>query len=114
MIAMESPSSSTLQRLAELPRILQASEGFDAVMEALRAGRSGTIDGAWGSSQALAVAALGTQAPATVLVVIAHPGDLGAWSDELFGFVQDRPNVFPIDEAYAGGSRRLDQAAGQR
>ncbi|MFL5340100.1 MAG: transcription-repair coupling factor [Gemmataceae bacterium] len=111
MIATE---ASALDRLADLPAVLHAADGFDAVREALRGGRSGTVDGAWGSSQALAVSALGTQAPSTVLVVVAHPGDLAAWSDELFGFAGVRPAMFPIDEAYAGGSRRMDQAAGQR
>src|SRR6516165_2458049 len=77
---------SAIERLSDLPQLLQGAEGFAEVKEALRASRSGVIDGAWGSSQSLAVAALGSHAPATVLVVIAHPGDLGAWSDELLGF----------------------------
>src|SRR5438105_2132343 len=108
MIATESP---TLDRLSDLPAQLHAAENFDDVLAALQAGRSGTVDGAWGSSQALTVAALTAAAPATVLVVLAHPGDLGAWADELVGFANVRPAVFPIDEAYAGGSRRQDQAA---
>jgi len=58
-----------------------AADGFAAVVDALRTGRSGTVDGAWGSSSALAVAALGADAPATVLVVLAHPGDIGLWRD---------------------------------
>ena len=110
-IAMESPA---LEKLSDLPRLLQRAEGFAEVKEALRASRSGVIDGAWGSSQSLAVAALGAHSPATVLVVIAHPGDLGAWSDELLGFAGIRPAVFPINEAYSNGALHVDQAAGQR
>ena len=48
--------------LTTLPRLLRGAEGWEAVRAALAAGHSGTIDGAWGSSSALAVAALAESA----------------------------------------------------
>lgn len=109
MLATEAP---TLNRLSDLVETLRVADGFDAVLGALRAGHSGAVDGAWGSSAALTVAALGADAPATVLVVVAHPGDLEAWGDELAGFANVRPAVFPIDEEGSGG--HMDLASGQR
>src|SRR5712691_6281922 len=82
MIATDTP---TAERLSDLVETLRAADGFDAVLDALRAGQSGTVDGAWGSSAGLTVASLGADAPATVLVVLAHPGDIEAWGDELTG-----------------------------
>src|SRR5712692_5076240 len=112
MPTITAPDTPTAERLSDLVETLRAADGFDAVRDALHAGRSGTVDGAWGSSSALSVAALGVDAPATVLVVLAHPGDIETWGDELAGFTHGRPTVFPIDE---GGSRsHLDLASGQR
>ena len=56
--------------------VLGRSEGFPEVLEALKSGRSATIDGAWGSAGPLTVAALGKQAPSCLLVVLAHVSDV--------------------------------------
>ena len=50
--------------LADLPPLLRTADGFEPLAAALRAGRSGAVDGAWGSSAALAVAALVAKRPA--------------------------------------------------
>src|SRR5262245_35743465 len=109
MIAATSPA---IERLSDLVETLRTAPGFDAIAMALRAGRSGAVDGAWGSSAALTVAAVGADAPATVLVVLAHPGDVEAWADELSSFTNTRPAVFPIEEEKS--SSHMDLAAGQR
>ena len=69
--------------LAALPQLLPTAEGFAPLAEALRAGRSGTVDGAWGSAAALAVAALVSEATGPVLIVIPHPADLDAFASDL-------------------------------
>src|SRR5262245_1182077 len=97
------------ERLGELPALMRGLDGFLPLVEALRAGRSGTIDGAWGSSAALAAATLGTGAPATLLVVLAHPHDLKGWADELRCFRGARPAIFPSDEADPGQRLKLLQ-----
>ena len=79
----------------DLPALLQTAEGFEPLLSALRQGRSGVIDGAWGSSAALAAAALALHAPHTLVVVIAHPHDLDAWSGDLASFAGADPSIFP-------------------
>src|SRR5947207_3318193 len=56
----ESPAEGGLRAL---PALLHAAEGWAGLRAALAGRRSGTIDGAWGSSAALAVAALAADAP---------------------------------------------------
>src|SRR6476620_9429987 len=92
---MPSTAAPVIERLTDLVPTLQTAEGFSALLESLHAGQSGTIDGAWGSSSALAVAALSADAPRTMLVVIAHPRDLDGWSTDLASFSGVHPVVFP-------------------
>jgi transcription-repair coupling factor (superfamily II helicase) len=98
--------------LRHLPRLLQHAEGFSAVLAAVEEGRSATIDGAWGSSAALAVASLAVRLPRTLLVVIAHPGDLDAWVGDLASFSGVQLMVFPAWDNYPGEA--ADEVASQR
>jgi transcription-repair coupling factor (superfamily II helicase) len=88
-------TTAVLARLQDLTTVLQQAEGFATVLAALGQGRSATIDGAWGSSAAVAVAALATQTPRTLLVVIAHPRDLDGWTGDLTSFSAHAPVLFP-------------------
>jgi transcription-repair coupling factor (superfamily II helicase) len=100
--------------LADLPSLVRDAEGFPVVADALRAGGAGTIDGAWGSSAALAVATLTAQAPTTVLVVLAHPGDVEAWAGDLSGFSGRRPIIFPAFESWPPDPASYDDTPRQR
>ncbi|MFO0808072.1 MAG: transcription-repair coupling factor [Gemmataceae bacterium] len=100
--------------LADLPRLLRGAEGYAPLAAALRAGRSGTVDGAWGSSAALAVATLAGDAPGPVLVVIAHPGDLEAWSADLAGLTGNHPHVLPAFDTLPNEPKPHDPVAGAR
>jgi transcription-repair coupling factor (superfamily II helicase) len=102
------------QSLGDLSQILRQSEGWEGLVAALRARRSGTIDGAWGSSASLAAAALGIDAPNTLLVVLAHPGDLDPWARDLFSFSGARPTLFPAWESWPPEKTPLDEVPGQR
>src|SRR5437763_854034 len=93
---------------------LEKTEGFALLAAALAAGRSGSIDGAWGSSGALAAAALGLRAPRTLLLVIAFPRDLDGWAEDIATFAGQRPIVFPAWESGRSDSDPLDEIAGQR
>ena len=86
------------------------------MLSALHQGRSAVVDGAWGSSAALATAALAQQAPRTLLVVLAHPRDLDGWSGDLAGFAGLDPVLFPAWDDWVGpASRRsVDEVGGQR
>src|SRR4051812_23095559 len=100
--------------LADLPQLLQTAEGFAPLAAALRAGRSGTVDGAWGSAAPLAVAALAREAPGPVLIVTAHPADLDALAGDLHSLTARRPAVFPALDSLVGERPRFDAAASGR
>jgi transcription-repair coupling factor (superfamily II helicase) len=104
----------TFDTLKDLSLGIQQVEGFPGVIAALQKGRAATIDGAWNSSAALAAGALGLQAPHTLLIVLAHPRDLDAWSEDLVSFVGLRPAVFPAWDAWPIGDKVIDEVAGQR
>jgi transcription-repair coupling factor (superfamily II helicase) len=101
------------ENLADLPHLLQVNDGFDAVLAALKRGRGATVDGAWGSSAALVAGTLALETPHTLLVVIAHPRDLDAWSGDLFSFTGLRPAILPAWDN-APGIGAVDEVAGQR
>src|SRR3954454_9004222 len=84
----------TSDGLRALPGLLHAAEGWAALRAALTAGQSGTIDGAWGSSGALAVAALVADAAGTVLAVLPTVSDVPPWVEDLTSFGGARPAVF--------------------
>src|SRR5262245_50323621 len=86
--------------LTDLPRRLQTAEGWGLLRAAVRRGESGTIDGAWGSSAAVAVAALSADAPSPVLVVLPAVADLDPWADDLASFTGTRPVLFPAFDTW--------------
>jgi transcription-repair coupling factor (superfamily II helicase) len=100
--------------LADLPSVMRAAEGFADVAAALRAGKAGTIDGAWGSSAALAVAALAADAPGPVLVVLAHVGDIDPWANDLHSFTDRRPVIFPAFESWPPEPSTFDETPARR
>ena len=73
---------------------LAESDGWAGLRAALSAGQSGTIDGAWGSSAALAAATLAADAPGTLLVVVPNPADADPWANDLHSLFGTRPAVF--------------------
>jgi transcription-repair coupling factor (superfamily II helicase) len=111
-------ASSTLApeftSLRELAALAEAVEGFSALSAALRKGRSGTVDGAWGSSAAWLIAALAAKAPASVLVVLAHPRELDGWLGDLAGFAAEQPVLFPAWDNVPKSGAIADEVAGQR
>ncbi|MGH7172479.1 MAG: transcription-repair coupling factor, partial [Gemmataceae bacterium] len=106
------------ERLQDLPELLARMEGFPSVLSALSQGRSAVVDGAWGSSAALATAALSRQAPRTLLVVLAHPRDLDGWSGDLAGFAGFDAVVFPAWDDFRNDLGDVpcgvDEVGGQR
>ncbi len=100
-MSLKAPSTSVsnpARGLKDLTRQVQRAEGFPEVLAALKNGRSATIDGAWGSAGPLAAAALGLHAPKTLLIVLAHVGDLDDFRDDVATFAGINPEVFPAWE----------------
>jgi len=89
-----------VQYLFDLPALLSATDGWEAFCTALKRGHSGVIDGAWGSSAALASAAVVRDAPGPALLLIPSPADLPSWLEELRGFLEVRPALFPAQETW--------------
>src|SRR5437763_1871083 len=104
----------TVDSLKDLTRLVQTTEGFHPVVAALQNGHGATIDGAWGSSAALAASALGLHAPRTLLIVIAHPRDVDGWVEDVASFAGVRPLVFPAWDHLPSDSSVADEVAGQR
>src|ERR1700731_4431517 len=85
--------------LQDLPRWLEAAEGFAPVVDGLLRAQAATIDGAWNSTAALVAATLALRAPATLLVVLAHPHDLDDWAGDINSFSGIQASVFPAWDA---------------
>src|SRR5688572_27510728 len=88
---VEAPAGAGLRAL---PELLHTNENWGALRAALLAGRSGTVDGAWGSSASLTASALATDVPGTLLVVMPSPADVELWREDIASFTGSRPSVF--------------------
>src|SRR5438105_1576406 len=84
---------AAVRELKDLTRLIQRAPGFGEVLAALKNGHSGTIDGAWGSASPLAAAALGLLAPQTLVIVLAHVGDVDDFRDDVATFAGVAPEV---------------------
>lgn len=78
-VSLRSPES-----LTQLAPLIASGDGFSDVVRALNAAQSAAIDGAWGSSCALTVAALQSACPQhTFLIVVPGVRDTEEFADEL-------------------------------
>ncbi len=100
--------------LSDLTRLIQRSDGFVELTAALKNGRSGTIDGAWGSSGPLAIAALSWQIPSPLLVVLPHIGDLEEFAEDLAAFAGLRVEIVPAWEKSPAEAPPGDELIGRR
>ena len=107
-------SVAPVRELKDLTRLVQRAPGFPEVLAALKNGRSATIDGAWGSAGPLAAAALGLHAPRTLLVVLAHVGDVDDFRDDVATFAGVVPEVFPAWDRLPQESSPGDEVFGRR
>ena len=96
--------------LADLPSLLRTADGSPLAATHCT-GRSGAVDGAWGSAAALAIATIARKAPGPVLVVIPHPTDLDAVASDLLSLTGSHPVAFPAFDSLAGERPRFDAAA---
>ena len=102
------------ERLLELVGRLQRQEGFDKVVQSLRAGDAATLDGAWGSVCALAAATLAQHAPGPTVVVYPHLDDIDALVADLALFTRLSPERFPAWESLPGEQVVHDEIFGDR
>src|SRR5271163_1177181 len=107
-------SVTALRELKDLTREIQRAPGFPEVLAALKNGRSATVDGAWGSASALVSAALGLHAPATLVILLAHVGDVDDFRDDVATFAGIVPEVFPAWEKLPRELKSADEVFGRR
>jgi transcription-repair coupling factor (superfamily II helicase) len=101
-------------RLLELVGRIESVDGFAEVVAALHAGQAATLDGVWGSSCALAAAALTKHAPQMLLLVTPHPGDIDRTVDDLSLFTREEIERFPAWESLHSEGLLRDEVFGQR
>ncbi len=106
--------AQAVENLKDLTRLVQTTEGFHPLVAALQNGHAAALDGAWGSSGALAAAALGLHAPRALLVVVAYPHDVDGWVEDIASFAGLRPVVFPAWDNLPSEATVIDEVAGQR
>jgi transcription-repair coupling factor (superfamily II helicase) len=107
-------STENLSTLPDLVGLVEGTDGFAAILEALEGSRAASIDGAWGSSTALATCALARHAPGPILVVVAHPRDIDGWLDDLRSFGAFLPEVFAALDNRSADGAPVDETAHQR
>ncbi len=79
----------------EVRKLAREVVGWNDLLKALQAGRSGTIDGAWGSSATWITAALADESGQSQLVVVSQSSEVEEWVRELETFLGREPWVFP-------------------
>src|SRR3954471_17014349 len=114
MAQVSAAQAPPIRELKDLTRLIQRAPGFPELLAALKNGHAATIDGAWGSAAPLAAAALGLQAPRTLLVVLAHVGDVDDFRDDVETFAGLRPEVLPAWDRLPREAGPGDEVFGRR
>ena len=91
-----------------------ARRGFPRSWRRCRNGKSATVDGAWGSASALVSAALGLHAPTSMVILLAHVGDVDDFRDDVATFAGIVPEVFPAWEKLPRELNAADEVFGRR
>ncbi|ADG69540.1 transcription-repair coupling factor [Planctopirus limnophila DSM 3776] len=103
--------SPSLQSL--VPRLRQ-HPGIQAILESLRQGNSGTVDGAWGSSCALTTACVATSTSGPVIAILPRARDIEDFAGDLTSFLGQPPLVFPAWESLPSEQSTSDPIHGER
>ena len=102
--------------LRELSTLLPKQASFAAVIAALKRGQAGAIDGAWGSSAGLVVAALAQQVDGDkpLVVVLPRMHDVDEFADDAYNFLGEVPAIFPAWESWPPDGSATDAVGGAR
>jgi len=113
-MAYAAEAASTETRLFALAERLAQREDFARVVAELLSGHAATLDGVWGSSCALAAAALARSAPGPLVVVCPHTDDVEGMIDDLALFWPHGSERFPAWEAMLDERVIHDEVFGDR
>ena len=102
--------------LRVLSALLPNQESFASVIAAMKRGQAGAIDGAWGSSAGLVVAALAQQIEndKPLVVVLPRMHDVDEFADDVFNFLGEVPAIFPAWESWPPDGSATDAVGGAR
>ncbi len=101
-------------RLLELAGVLHDEPGFAEVVASLKSGQGATLGGIWGSSCALAAAAIEAEPPPCSSSSVSRAGDIDALCDDLALFTATPAEAFPAWETTAAERAVDDQIHGDR
>ena len=87
-------AENSVRQLTDLSARLLAQPGMADVIAKLRAGMDATVDGAWGSSAALAAVTLSQQSRGCLVVVLPHEKEVDAFTADVAAFGVE-PQCFP-------------------
>lgn len=93
-----------------ITKLLELKE-MGKVADALAKGQSATVDGCWGSSATLVVAACASRIKHNILIVLSHPSDLEFWASEIHTFSGLDTKIFPADDDFEGKFSNKSEAA---
>jgi transcription-repair coupling factor (superfamily II helicase) len=93
---------------------LETHANFAEIVASLQAGHGATLGGVWGSSCALAAAALLQHGPQTLVVVCPRQSDIDDFCDDLGLFSPVRPERFPARQTEPTGDDFADDVEGDR
>lgn len=94
-----SGKADVIRELPDLITTLRKVESFQAVISAMKRGMSGTIDGAWGSSCALAAAAVAQESPGPLLIILPRISEIEDYAVDLASLTLEPLEIFPAWEA---------------
>ena len=109
--AAEQVRIGSLHFLAER---LETHANFAEVIASLLAGHGATLGGVWGSSCALAAAALVRHAPDTLVVVCPRQSDIDDFCDDFAIFSSVRPERFAANDTASVREDFCDEVEGDR
>ncbi len=91
--------NNEVRSLPDLIGALRSVDSFQQVVASLKRGNSGTIDGAWGSSCALAAAAVACEANKTLLFILPRISEVEDVAADLGALLDEPPVIFPAWES---------------
>ncbi|MFN0197305.1 MAG: transcription-repair coupling factor [Planctomycetaceae bacterium] len=106
--------SPPVHNLIDLADCIRRSADFSRIVAALNSGNSGTIEGAWGSSSALAAAAVVQDVPGCHLFVMPRLADVDEFALDLSHFLGLTPEIFPAWETLPQERQVSDVIFGSR
>jgi transcription-repair coupling factor (superfamily II helicase) len=112
--AVSNTITDVSDRLLELVGLLEQQEGFAEVVACLEAGHAATLDGVWGSSCALAAAALAAHSSGPLVVVCPNADDVDDTIDDLELFTRICVERFPVRESLPSERVVHDEVFGDR